>query len=411
MRVVYVLDRFPALSETWVVGELRELLRTGDDVLVLARSPGDDVPIPDDLRRRIVHPPRRRSELARAVLRAVVTRPGRTLPALVWALRARPRERGVLRAFGEATALCPRVEPGDHLHAHFAHNSASLALLLGRLTGRPFSFTGHAYDVLVATPPALLRRKIGAARFTVAVSEWSRARLAHVARPEDRTKVVVVRNGVDVGEPARAGDRDAAARPLVLTVARLVDKKGIDLAVQACALLRARGVEHRWVVAGDGPLRERLEAQARELGVEDTLTLAGALAPHAIRDHLSAAAVFALPCRVAADGDQDVLPAAIVEALAAGVPVVSTPVGGIPELGPGALLVPSDDAAALAEALAGLLGDAGRRAELAKRGRRAALEYDVRDSVARLRALIEAERTGGAVSPARPPDLDAAAAA
>lgn len=388
MRVVYVLDRFPALSETWVVGELRELLRRGDEVLVLARSPGDSVPVPDGL--HTIHAPRRRTTLVRAALQILVERPLRSLPALGWAVRARPRERGVLRAFGQAAALAPLIEHDDHLHAHFAHNSASLALLLSRLTGRPFSFTGHAYDVLVATQPALLRRKIAAARFTIAVSDWSRARLADIARPQDREKVVVVRNGVDLRALAAGGALDSARPPLVLTVARLVDKKGVDLAVGACARLAARGVRHRWLVVGDGPLRARLEAQARELGVEHTIAFAGAQDPDAIAERLSQATMFVLPCRVAADGDQDVLPAAIVEALAAGLPVVTTPVGGIPELGRAAVLVPCDDADALATAVADVLGDGARRAALADGARQAAADYDVRHSVARLRELFAA---------------------
>lgn len=274
----------------------------------------------------------------------------------------------------------------DHIHAHFTHWPASAAVMASLLTGTPCSFTAHARDIFCTNPDAL-RRKVERSRFAVTVSEHTREALA-VAAPAHAHAIQVVRNGVDLSRyrPRRAG---GASDPLVLTVARLVDKKGVDVVVEACARSAAAA---SWLVIGEGPRRAALERRSAE-ACAGRVGFTGAAGAGEVAAALARATVFALPCRVASDGDRDALPVALVEAMAAGLPVVTTAVGGIPELvrdGESGLLVPPDDPDALAVAIDRLLGDPGLREQLGSGALADVAGYDLPGCIADLRGRMAA---------------------
>jgi glycosyltransferase involved in cell wall biosynthesis len=377
MTVVYVLDVFPSVSETFVLTELRELVRQGVDVRILARRrPPSNAPVHDgtaELLERTTYLSKRPSAVAAALARS----PGRSLGALVWAVRMRPFERGSLRAFADACAGARAAPAGTSaVHAHFAHTSATTALLLARLLESRFSFTAHAYDVQISRPH-VLRRKVAEASFAAAVSEFTRAELGG--------KIELLRNGVDLECLGTIVRRDEVP-PRILTVARHVEKKGLDVAIEAARILSQRGVCFTWELVGEGRLAAELERRAA-----GAVSFAGALADSEVRDRLGRASVFVLASRVTPDGERDALPVALVEAAAAGVPIVTTAVGGIPELveaGISGLVVEPDDPAAVADAVERLLGDRELAARLASGAREAARAYDVRESVRRLRGLL-----------------------
>jgi glycosyltransferase involved in cell wall biosynthesis len=359
MQLLYVVDRFPVLSETFVVNEVRGLLRAGDDVTVYVRR-GGEPGVADDLRELVIGP-------------------GSAVPAGGVGAALALRERGALHALAEAAWLARRVR-ADHVHAHFAFGAASVALLFGRVTDTPASFTAHAADLYAGVPCPLLGRKVAAARFAAAVSEHGVARLRGCAVPADRGKVVLQRNGVAPGLPPEREDEPRR----VVTIARLTAKKGLDVLVRAARVLDRDVVLE---VVGDGPERGRLEALARDAGAN--VRFAGALHHEAALERLRGASAFVLPCRELASGDRDGLPVSLVEAMRAGVPVVTTPVGGIPELvldGETGLLVAPDDVAALSRALTRLLGDPALRERLAAAGRTATLPWDLERCVTGLRA-------------------------
>jgi glycosyltransferase involved in cell wall biosynthesis len=287
------------------------------------------------------------------------------------------RERGALHALAEATWLA-RTARVDHVHAHFAFGAASVALLYGRLAGAPASFTAHAYDLYGGVPCPVLGRKVAAAAWAAAPSEHGATRLRACAVARDRDKVVVQRNGVararlDPGEP------EAPAR--VVAIGRLVEKKGLDVLVRAAALLDPAVIVE---IVGDGPQRERLETLA-----QGRVRFSGALGHAEALARLRGASAFALPCRELASGDRDGLPVALVEAMSAGVPAVTTPVGGIPELvrdGETGLLAAPDDPASVAAALTRVLGDRALHARLAAAGRVGTEPWDAERCMAQLRA-------------------------
>ena len=350
MRLLYVLDRFPVLSETFVVGEVRGLLAAGDEVVVYARR-GGDAGVADDLRGLVIGPGR--------------TRP--PVPALLGACAL--RERGAVSAAAEAAWLARRVE-ADHAHAHFAFGAATIALLYGRIRRVRASFTAHAHDLYGGVPEAALGRKVAAAAWAAAPSEHGAARLRSAAR--GRGAVVVQRNGV---QPLDAGPPEHPRR--VVAVGRLVEKKGFDVLVRAALRLPGDVVVE---IVGDGPERPPLEALAG-----GRVQFAGALPHAAALARLRGAAAFVLPCRELASGDRDGLPVALVEAMRAGLPVVSTPVAGIPELvrdGESGLLVAPDDPDALAAAIERALADGAR---LGAAARAASEPWDAARCVAQLR--------------------------
>ena len=300
-----------------------------------------------------------------ATLIFVLTRPGQSLSK---------RKRTLLH-FAEAVYLAAEVERQDirHIHVHFALNAATLALVVERLTGVPFSFTAHANDIFA--DQVILKEKTKAARFIVAISEYNKRFLVEYAgNPQVAEKIHVIHSGISITDfspdpyPARA----SATPPLILSVGRLVEKKGFPFLIQACKHLRDRGYQVRCVIIGSGPEEETLRRMIHDFDMEDWIELPGWLDQAHVKTCLQEAAIFALPCVVAANGDRDGIPAVLMEAMAVAKPCVSTTVSGIPELivdGHTGLLVPEKDATALADALSRLLDDAALARRLGQAGR------------------------------------------
>jgi colanic acid/amylovoran biosynthesis glycosyltransferase len=337
LTVLYVVTRFPAVTETFVVNEwlaLSERFRMQLVALRRGREPA-------------VHP-----ETARV-------RPLAAFPALFAVLRGALRfsvveaaKEAVVFAKAAAIARTAARDGVDRVHAHFASHPATAAWVVHRLTGIPFSFTAHANDLFVA--PVLLDRKLADARAVVAISEYNRHLLLERAPP---ARVELIHCGVDLERRPRA--RRASGERIVC-VASLLPKKGhLDL-IDALALLAQRRPGVSLELVGEGPERERIEARARERGVAANVTLRGALPSDGVREALGRASAFALPSVRLASGRMEGIPVALMEAMAAGVPVVSTRLSGIPELvrdGVTGLLVEPHDAPALAAALERLLAD------------------------------------------------------
>jgi colanic acid/amylovoran biosynthesis glycosyltransferase len=393
----YVLKRFPRISETFVAAELIELERQGERVTVFAISRPDEPfrhGFVDDLRARVVYLPHRPARQPLRTLRSLV-RVLRAQP-LGWlraaAVCSRPPKLRTWRRLLQATVLRDEMERAgiDHAHAHFATAAARLANLAWRMGGPTYSVTAHAKDIYHEDVRVdHLRDKLAPATFVATVSAANRDHLETLLSLDGTLRVV--HNSVDLRR--LGGARASPGEPgVVLTVARLVEKKGIADLVEACSLLRAdgAGAPVRLEVAGHGPLRGELEARARQLGVEARFH--GAVPQEEVLALYRRAAVFCLPCVVAGSGDRDGLPTSVLEAMALGVPVVATAVSGLAEVvlhERTGLVVAQHDPRALAGALARVLADPELAARLAS-GARAHVErhFATERSVAELRALF-----------------------
>lgn len=261
------------------------------------------------------------------------------------------------------------------IHAHMAHVPTSIAMYAS-IHGRiPFSFTGHGADLF--RDALLLKQKLVRASHVVCISEWHRDFYRQVHRRPAR-EYPLVRCGVDPGSwgaacvdskaPAVGGD----SIPMILSVARLVPKKGIHVLVRALARMFHRGVVFRAVIAGAGTELQKLKVLALECGVARCIKWRGAVDHSEVARLIRASAVFALPCVIAKDGDRDGIPVVLMEAMAAGVPCVSTDLPAIRELianGVSGRLVPPEDHVALDQAISELMNNPSARASIGAAGK------------------------------------------
>ena len=412
-RVAYILRSYPRLSQTFILHELIALERLGLNLQVFAITNPRESLVQHDVAElrapiRYLDWALRRSRWALLLehLRVAASAPRRYLSTLFFVLRRRDLANGYSTAsrfacFVEAVYLARILHreraAGVHtrVHSHFAHDPTLIALLLKRLTGLPYSFTTHARD-LYQVPRAALAERIKGATTVVTCCQSNLDYLSELAPATQRQKLQVIRYGVDLGafHPTR---HSRTTRPLVLSIGRLVEKKGFSDLVEACGLLKERGLRFRCIVYGDGPLRAELMEAVAMLDLSDEVTFAGARTQLQLQEELRKADVFALTPCVTDDGDRDGVPNALLEAMACGLPVVTTAVNGIPEVvvhGVNGLMGEPHDVAGIAAHIASLINDEQLRRRLGLRARReVAANFDL-DANARQLAAVLASREG-----------------
>jgi glycosyltransferase involved in cell wall biosynthesis len=285
-----------------------------------------------------------------------------------------------------------------HLHAHFGSVATTVARLAAHLTGLPYSFTTHAKDIFHESVQSDdLHRKLNDAAAVVTISEYNLAHLCQVYGPA-AGRVCRIYNGLDLDRFAYEAPYHRP--PRIISVGRLIEKKGFEDLIDAGALLAQQGRQFQAEIIGAGPLEADLRARINRLDLEGWVKLLGPCPQAEVIHHIRGAAVFAAPCVVGQDGNRDGLPTVLLEAMALGTPCVSTDVTGIPEAlrhGLTGLCVPQHNPAALAAALAQLLDDSVLRVRLATEARRLIeTEFDVRRNTAQLRQLFLATQRSGA---------------
>ncbi|WP_373048209.1 glycosyltransferase [Vulgatibacter sp.] len=399
MKIAYFVGAFPSVSETFVLDQITGLLARGHEVEVYgdAPSPGAvDHPEVEawDLLSRTRHRP--------AVPRSLPARLAGALPLL---LRGGAVARATLqRRFGRegaslrllyASAPCTGARY-DAIHAHFGPNGllAARLRLAGAIRG-PLVTTFHGYDL--TSWQGAYADLIEEGDLFLPISDRWRERL--VALGFDPRRIAVHRMGVDTAALPFLPRRAPATGPVrLVSVARLVEKKGIAYAIDAVAQLRAAGHGVDYTVVGDGPLRAELEARIAHHGGGDAVRITGWRDRGEVAAILRDAHVLVAPSVTSADGDQEGIPVALMEAMACGLPIAATRHSGIPELveeGVSGLLVPERDATALAEALRRLIAQPDRWEAMGRAGRaRVDAEFDIHRLNDRLVELLS--RAGGA---------------
>ena len=248
---------------------------------------------------------------------------------------------------GVYAAFLLRKKNFEHIHTHFMDRAVVVSFIICRMLGKTYSFTAHAADIY--REPALMRIKLQNARFVVTVSKFNQEHLLNIDPNLSAEKIHVLHPWVDLNEftpSSRSSPNDTLH---ILSVGRLVEKKGHMVLLQACQLLAEQGLKFKCRIVGDGPLCSILEAQIVRNNLQGSVELLGSQPHEQIRELLGNwADVFVLPCIIAKDGDRDGIPVVLAEAMAMGVPVISTDVVGIGELvhsGAGFLIQPhnSDD--------------------------------------------------------------------
>lgn len=382
-----LVKTFPKISETFILAELLGLERAGFDLTIFSlQRPTDAIsqPAMSRLRARIIYLGDEAPTAARRLSRHVAAALRSPFAwASAWQDVALPSSGLSAPDIDSALALADalRRHAVPHLHSHFIDRTGAIGQMGARFAGIGCSLSAHAKDIYLAHPDAL-RRRLARARFTTTCTEYNRAALAAVAPPG--TSLHRIYHGIDAARfqampalPAAAADRDDRPVLRLLAVGRLRPKKGFATLLQACALLRDRGVAARCEIVGYGEQREQLEAMIRELQLEARVELRGKMSHRELIEVYRQADVFVAPCEIAADGDRDGIPNVLLEAMSMRLAVVSTPVSGIPEIvrdGFNGLLVPPSDAATLAAALEKLSADPALRYRLGREARRSVLE-------------------------------------
>jgi colanic acid/amylovoran biosynthesis glycosyltransferase len=283
------------------------------------------------------------------------------------------------------------------IHSQWIHSSGTVAMYAAWLLDKPFSFTGHAADLFPGR--VALADKIRRADNIICISEFHRAfYLEHGARPE---QLRLAYCGIDTTQFAPATEpREDDSIFHILASGRLVEKKGFRFVIDACKVLLDRGLPVRCTIAGSGPLQDELVEQIRALNLEDRVTVTGEpMMQEQIPELMHSADVYCLPCVWASDTDVDGLPQMLMEAMACGLPVISTRLVGIPDLvihESTGLLAEPEDASGLADCLQRLYDEPKLAGRLAERGREhVTKQFDLRDCLNPLtdyyRAALEAE--------------------
>lgn len=362
LRLVYIIGTYPGLTTTFIDREVRVLRQLGLRIqfLSIRRPPSRVFKLEEyaQLENTIIYLlPVNVISFILAHLYFLWFRPIAYIKLAIFLFsRAHPTLKLRLKtllhfAEGVLAAYLLRNKEIDHLHAHFVDRATTVALCVSRLLNLSYSFTAHANDIY--KEPVLIPEKINGAKFMVTVSEFNKNYLLQNYPGLNPDKLFVLHPWVDLShfQPPLVRSKNDCFH--IMSVGRLVEKKGHHYLIEACRLLRDQQVEFECDIVGDGPLRAKLEAMVAQYHLTDQVHLLGGRPQAEVLAGLAQADLFVLACVVAQDGDRDGMPVALTEAMAMAVPVISTNIVGIGELvQPGAgYLVPPDDAPRLAGAI------------------------------------------------------------
>lgn len=238
--------------------------------------------------------------------------------------------KGLLYRFFIAAALVNYLRKNniDHIHSNFAHIPTDIAMYAAALYGVTFSFISHANDLFERG--WLLKEKVARAKFAVTISEYNKRFL--IENGADEKKINVIHCGVDTASFSEREEKTLSNPPVLGALGRMVEKKGFDVLISACDLLKKEGIAFKLQIAGGGPLKYELENLARRLDLMDSIDFMGSISHKDVPGWIKSLDVFVLPCKKDEHGDMDGIPVVLMEAMLSGVPVISTRISGIPEL-------------------------------------------------------------------------------
>jgi colanic acid/amylovoran biosynthesis glycosyltransferase len=404
LKIGYITKMYPRLSETFILNEILEMERRGAEVTIFSyKKPNEGRFHPQipEVRAQVLYLEdldyRKWPQWLGKVWPTLGVRADRMWSLISDALSCGSPEFIDLIMLSGWVAAQARQLGLVHLHAHFASLPSTIAYYASEISEIPFSFTAHAKDIFVYNMDEhLLRKKLLTARFVVTVTNYNFRYLMERAPEANPNNINVIYNGIDLFRFTANGSNSRESN-LILGVGRLVPKKGFGDLLDACHILKNRGVDFRCVIVGDGLEAEMLLQKRRELNLESEVEFAGPRKQDEVLKLLHSATLLCLPCTVAPDGNQDALPTAILEALACGLPVVSTTVSGIPEIidsGVDGLLVEPNDPQALSENLALLLKSKDLQSSFALKGRqKAEAKFDLRKNASQLFDLYLSKAT------------------
>jgi len=389
----YLFERFPSFGQTFCYREVAELDRQDITPPIFSiRNPKDEPSQDWDTRivKRVHYLPEEK-ELLDDVRRA--SKKGKVTSEIVAALDEWGRRPDFLRLY-QAVYVGLRLQQSGvrHVHAHFAGMAARTAYWIHKFFPITFSFTAHANDIFAPRDFEIgLDKLVDTTRVIVTETDYA-AQFLRERFPERADRIHRIYNGLNL---AGFGRTDFSPTPLlIVAIGRLIAKKGFADLIRACGLLAESGKSFQCEIIGEGPLESELRAQIDQLNLQDRVALSGAKPQREVRRRLAGASVFVLPSVVDAHGGMDNLPTVIMEAMATGLPVISTDVAGIPEMvvqNETGFLVRPGDAVALADAIKKVINDRSLAQKLGEAGYERAQElFSIEKNVRDLCAVINA---------------------
>lgn len=406
MKVAYVVSRFPKLTETFVLYEMAAVEQHGATVELypLMREKAEKMhPEAEEWVRRAHYTPWFSIDIARSNLHYLFRKPKtylRTMWDLLWGTRRSSRFfAGAVLFFPKSVHIARLMAQQGirHVHAHFASHPAAAAFVIHRLEGIPYSFTAHGSDI--HRDKSMLAEKTAEAAFVVPISRFNRDVILEASGGKFCEKMRVIHCGVDLSrfQPnGKNGNGQEALR--ILCTGTMHEVKGQTHLIDACRILNEKGVLFTCHFAGDGPDRPMLEQQAREAGLKGRVVFHGRLDMEEVVHLLHQSDVLVAPSVPSKDGRREGIPVVLMEAMACGLPVVSSRLSGIPEIvehGVNGFLTEPGDSRAIAEALECLAADPILRQRFGQEGRRKVeQEFDLFTNTRELARLFVAGELG-----------------
>jgi glycosyltransferase involved in cell wall biosynthesis/aminoglycoside phosphotransferase (APT) family kinase protein len=402
--IAVLMLRFPHLADTFVLREINELERQGQPVIVVPALYGQQKVVHEEAKpwiSRALFTPLLSWAILGSNLSVFFKQPAnylKVLLTLIGGTIVRPSTLlRTLALFPKSVHLSTLLPARGvrHLHAHFATHATTMAYIISSLTGLTYSFTVHGPDVFVHR--LLLREKIRKAKFVRTISIFNKAFLSGLYPEETYGKMEVVRTGVkpDVYEEAAEEHANKNERPLILAVADLTPSRGFPYLVDACARLVKAGINVECRIVGEGPLRPLTEQWIAEHGISESVRLLGALPQHEVAQLMGESDIFVFPSIVASDGQMDGIPVSLMEAMAAGKPVIAASISGIPELvrhESSGLLVDAAHPERVAQAITRLVRDPGLRERMGRAGQQKVRQsFDLSRNIAALVQLLDSQ--------------------
>jgi colanic acid/amylovoran biosynthesis glycosyltransferase len=423
VRIAYIANYFPLLSETFIVSEVRNLGKAGFRVQVFSlfkpRSSENSLPDPELLAQTtFFSSDMRLGRVIPAHLYFLFHTPGRYFRTFKYALRHRNHQssifsfvrmvltpveqrrklaledrQNILVHFFVVMPFARRLQNEGYtwMHAAFANTPASFALLTNALCDIPYSISAHAMDLFIK--PELLPEKFAHARFVVTCTQFNKTYLQENYPDIDQSRVHAVYHGTNLKRFVNEDRTAKADPPVLLSVGRLVRKKGLGVLLKACLTLQEKGVPFQCWLVGEGPERPRLEMYCRMNQLHHQVKFWGACTPEQTVEYYRNASIFVLPCVEDENGDKDGIPNVIAEAMAMSLPVVSSWLSGIPELVKDNVtgrLLPANDPDGLVNVLEDLLTNTAKAKRMGTNGRKRVEEiFDADKKILEMIELFE----------------------
>lgn len=396
MKIAYVLNVFPLISERWLVNEISELMENDHEIRVIALERSKD---------KVFHKGVSSKNLLSKThffrefsFHSLLTR--KIFYTLLFFLKLIREDftgflfnpRGRIRPNLRIAYSCAFIPDCDIIHAHFATESATLAMELSKILDKPFTFTVHAYDIFKKKniEDELLPEKLAYADKIISISEYNKKYLLERFNlPPEKIEVIYLG-----AKPERYKSlKKKGSVNHIITISRLVEKKGLLTLIEAFSLLDEWKIDFHSTIIGEGPLKSELSTSIKKHGLSQKVSLIGSVIDEKVDPLLASASIFVLPCIKAKDGDMDGIPVVLMEAMSSGLPVVSTNISGIPELvedGVAGYLVPPNNPTELAKAIKRLLDNPPLRTKMGEKGAEKIVhEFNVKTNVKRLMNLWE----------------------